>query len=236
MTPISGSLDPGLDRDSSTGTGPVPALEQVTGAVLCGGASSRMGEDKAVLDLGGRSLLAHAVACLEPLTKRVVLACGSEPRYTSLGLDVVVDSVRGDGPAVGLEAALAAADTEWLAVLACDMPRVDAALFRRLLREAHARELDICLLATERGPEPLCGVYHRRCLAPLRAALARGERRVTGFHDEQLAPHETHGRGTRLAIGTLDASTERVLNLNTPADLEHERRLRSDKLSGGGEN
>lgn len=186
-----------------------------------------MGEDKARLELAGRSLLERAIACLEPVSDRVLLACGAEPRYAWTGCDVVIDSFPGGGPLVGLEAALAAlvdTDAEWVAVLACDMPRVEAQVFAELLREAHTRELDVCMLASERGPEPLCAVYHRRCLAPLRAALARGERRVTGFHDEPVV-EEGPRTARRLAVGTMTASEDVVLNLNTPADLELERGL-----------
>jgi molybdopterin-guanine dinucleotide biosynthesis protein A len=67
-------------------------------------------------------------------------------------------------------------------VLACDMPRVSADVFRTLLARARAAGADACLVRTPAGLEPLCGVYHARCLPAVRAALARGERRMDSFH------------------------------------------------------
>jgi len=158
------------------------------GAVFCGGASLRMGRDKARLELDGQSLLEHSVRVLRELTPRVFLSCGTRDRYSELGLERVLDSTRGEGPLAGLAASLEhvhAHGGSWLLVLACDMPRADARVFRRLLERAGERGADACLLAAEENrPEPLFAVYHVRCLAAARAALGRGQRRMNAFHGE----------------------------------------------------
>lgn len=207
----------------------------LTGAVLCGGKSARMGCDKALLELSGRSLIERAVAVLEPLSSRVLLACGSSERYPDMGLPLVLDQRRNGGPLAGLEAALAATSTPWLAVLACDMPGVSPVLFEELLRHSVAGDLDVCILAGERGLEPLCGVYHKRCLAPVRAALDHGERRMISFHGYPLAglpqPRaelrvaELAERELLLALGLAEEG-RLTANLNTPEELARERELR----------
>ena len=186
-----------------------------TGVVFCGGRSRRMGVDKALLvDDAGRSLLQRACATLAPLADELMLACGPSPRYGELGLTLVLDRRQDGGPLAGLEAALECARTHWLAVLACDMPRASTATLAALLLEAERADLDACWLATPAGVEPLCAVYSRACLEPVRAALEAGERRMIAFHEYPVS-----GRALRLAGMDL-RGVDLASNLNTPADWD----------------
>ena len=193
--------------------------QDVLGVVFCGGESRRMGRDKARLVLDGATLLERATRVLVGVTPRVLLATGRAPRYTELGLDCLVDARAGAGPLAGLVMDLQRIQREGLAyacVLACDMPRVSTAVFQALLARARAEDADVCLVRTRAGLEPLCGVYHARCLLAVRAALARGERRMDSFHssvrlltlsEEELAPDCTRNLNTpeefRAAGGSL---------------------------------
>ncbi len=192
-----------------------------SGLVLCGGASRRMGADKALLALGEHTLLERAIACLAPHAAPVRLACGERERYREFGLALVCDRIAGAGPLAGLEAGLAAASESgpggYVCVLAVDMPRADAELVARLLARARADDLDACLLASAGGPEPLCAVYHTRLLPRVRAALDAGERKVTSFLAPEFGAHPA--RVAHVAAPASDAA----VNLNTPADLARER-------------
>ncbi|MDP6539980.1 MAG: molybdenum cofactor guanylyltransferase [Planctomycetota bacterium] len=213
-----------------------PARAEVCGVVLCGGASSRMGRDKATLDLGGRTLLERAVACVAGVAGETVLAVGPRRRYGELGLDCVLDAPGDVGPAAGIRSALSGVDAEWFCVLACDMPRVETRLLDGLLERARSEGLDCCFaVGREELPEPVCAIYHRRCLAPMRAALAAGRRRVLAFLD-----FPTEG-GRAVRWGTLPAAdppgsaacAERVVNLNTPEEWERERASEGEAGAGG---
>jgi molybdopterin-guanine dinucleotide biosynthesis protein A len=124
-----------------------------------------------------------------------------------------------------------AVPAEWYAVLACDMPGVQSALLQRLLQRARERELAACLLSGERGVEPLCAVYHRRCLEPMRAAREAGDLRVVAFAERPGAA------GERLRVGELPVgelgpelgAEDPTWNLNEPLDL-----ARAALRSGGG--
>jgi molybdopterin-guanine dinucleotide biosynthesis protein A len=202
------------------------ARADVCGVVLCGGASSRMGRDKATLALGGRTLLERAADCLSAVAAETVLAVGPRRRYGELGLTCVLDRQGDVGPAAGIRAALAAVDAEWFCVLACDMPRVDRSLFDALLARARRDELDCCFaVAREDLPEPVCAVYHRRCLAPMEAALAAGRRRVLAFLEFPGADGRALRSGNVPAAEPAGsaAGRERVLNLNTPEEWARER-------------
>lgn len=193
--------------------------EPVLGLVLCGGESRRMGRDKARVELGGRTLLERAFGVLEPLCDEVLLASGPAPRYLEFGRQEVLDRrPPGSGALAGIEAGLwslrGRAAQGWLLVLACDMPGVDTALLGRLLGRARAERLDLVLLESERGPEPLAGVWSAVLLESVRASLDAGEAKLTaplGF--------AAHG-GSLPRVGWERVELARVRNLNTPADLE----------------
>lgn len=182
------------------------------GVVFCGGASRRMGRDKACLVLDGEAMIQRAVRVLAATTPRVLLASGDAPRYPELGLECLVDAREGAGPLAGLEAVLARIEREGVAyacVLACDMPSVSPNVFHSLLARARSDAADLCLVRTRAGLEPLCGIYHARCLPAVRAALARGARRMDSFHG-----------GVRLV--TLDEhelGPDCARNLNTPDEF-----------------
>ena len=198
--------------------------------VVCGGASRRMGTDKAKLELEGRWLIERPLEAARAVAERVLLACGSEPRYVELGLECVLDTFRGEdgsaGPLAGLLAGLEAARTPWVVALACDLPLASADVLRRQLATAVEHELDACLLELERGTQPLVAVYRREsCSRAVRRALERGERRMVGFHAGLKV-------GSVAADRLGPAAAASALNLNTPEDfraLEAKRGL-DDKL------
>jgi molybdopterin-guanine dinucleotide biosynthesis protein A len=195
-----------------------PPREAVTGLVLCGGASARMGRDKALLEIGGRTMLQRSIDALSAVAGRVLVASGARPRAEVEGASSVLDPFPGAGPLAGLLAGLEAAHSDWLAVLACDMPRARAATLRALLGRAVEARADACLLDLERGSQPLFAVYHRACSKAVRAALERGDRRMVSFLADVRAetlPADALGPGT-----ALDAH-----NVNTPEDLARLERL-----------
>lgn len=207
-----------------------PRRSEVTAVVLCGGASRRMGTDKAKLELDGRWLIERPLAAAREVAERVLLACGDVPRYPELGLECVLDGFRDErgsvGPLAGLLAGLEAARTPWVVALACDLPLARADVLASLLATARTQQLDACLLELERGTQPLLAAYRREsCSQAVRKALERGERRMVGFH-EGLAVGSVAAE--RLGPAALAAG----VNLNTPEEwraLERSGRL-DDKL------
>lgn len=142
----------------------------VTGVVLAGGRSRRFGEaDKALAKLDGTALVGHVVRALAGVVSRVVVNCRPDQRepfgaaIAEAGVDATVefalDEEPDEGPLAGLRTALAAVETPYAAVLACDMPLVTAETLATLC--ARARDTgETVVPRTDGGFEPTCAVYH----------------------------------------------------------------------------
>jgi molybdopterin-guanine dinucleotide biosynthesis protein A len=173
----------------------MPLFPNVEAFLLVGGKSSRMGRDKALLEINGAPLVRRAADILAPLASKITLLTSAplpaEPtdtnRYSSLGLPMQIDRWPNTGPLGGIATALAAAQNPWCLVLACDMPFITKEWLEFLLDRIAGLECntdispqtDVIIAETKRGQEPLCAVYRSECAPTLAAALENGVRKVT---------------------------------------------------------
>jgi molybdopterin-guanine dinucleotide biosynthesis protein A len=150
-----------------------------SGAVLTGGSSTRMGSDKALLEVVGRPLALTAAAALEAAGAAEVLAVGGDlGALRALGLDARADDHPGEGPLGGILTALRLAAHDPVVVLACDMPEVDAAAVSALV-DALVRHPDAQVAAADDGRvQGLTAAYRRAAAAVLADRFAAGERAV----------------------------------------------------------
>ena len=183
-----------------------PTLRRA-GFVLAGGRSTRMGRDKALLRLGGTTLV-------ERIARQVLQAAGSvtllgpPERYAGLGFPVVADLLEDRGPLGGLYTALQRREADWNLLVACDLPHVTAPLLTELLDAAERSGKAALVPSTERGLEPLCAVYHRRLLPEVTRAL---EHNVLKMHDFVSS----------IGAAVWPAPDRSVFdNVNTPSDWE----------------
>jgi molybdopterin-guanine dinucleotide biosynthesis protein A len=181
------------------------------GFAVAGGASRRMGRDKALLPWGESDLLGHALARLGKVVPEVRILAGSARRYADRGVAVDLDPVPGAGPLGGLQAALEAAGGRPALLLAVDLPLVPAGLLRHLV--ALAAGWDAVVPVSPGGPEPLCAVYGAACLPAVRRRVASGELKMTSFWPEvrvhELGPPE---------IAPFGEPGRVFCNVNDPAD------------------
>jgi molybdopterin-guanine dinucleotide biosynthesis protein A len=203
----------------------VKRYRQVAGFILAGGASSRMGRDKGLLDFGGVPLIVHTARLIEPLVAEVTVV-GSPRRYAKLGLHVIADDVQlknsrdssGSGPLAGIATALGATRSPWNLILACDLPYLSAEWIDWLLSRALRSRGEAVVPRTERGIEPLAAVYHCGCGTQIAAALARGVRKVSDVVEElrveHVYPREWRGNDPRGLV---------LKNMNAPGDYEEAR-------------
>ncbi len=188
-----------------------PSGAGLTGVVLCGGRSSRMGVDKATIRFEGTTLLARAVARLDEVCHPVLIAPGGTPARIT-GRPWIVDAVPDAGPLGGVVAALRTSPHRLMAVVAVDLPWMNPQLIRMLADLIGDHDAAVC--EARGGVEPLHAVYAISILAAAEAALAGPDRSLRGLISTANALHvpESEWRGAGI-------SERFALNINTPEDL-----------------
>jgi molybdopterin-guanine dinucleotide biosynthesis protein len=187
----------------------------VTGVLLAGGKSRRMGRDKACLQVGGRALFERTLALLQRYFPSVIIA-GDRPDLARDGLAAVPDIYPGSALG-GLHTGLQAAKTDWIFAAPCDMPYPDPRIVELLLH--HRTGVDAVIPCTPQGVEPVFALYHKNCLPEMERLLRRQQYRILNFYQ-------------RIRIRYLEEAElprgwqQGMLNINTPAEL-------ADMLNGG---
>ncbi|HKO03620.1 MAG TPA: molybdenum cofactor guanylyltransferase [Candidatus Acidoferrales bacterium] len=195
----------------------LPQNAACSGFVLAGGHSSRMGKEKALLEINGTPLVVRAARLLEPLCSGVTIV-GPQELYQHFGFAALADERPNLGPLGGILTALGHTEAPWILITACDLPYLTADWLRYLIGRAASSQARVVLPESDSGPEPLCAVYHRDAAAAIRSEIARGERKVTralgSLPIERLLPAE---------IRPFDPRGLLFHNLNTPEDYERAR-------------
>lgn len=189
--------------------------DQVTAIVLAGGESTRMGQDKALLDLGSGTMLAHVCLVAQECTAQTYvispwiekyqnfLPHGCQPIKEQLVLNAPSNT-----PLIAFAQGLELVKTEWVLLLACDLPHLSSSQVKQwlfALTTVFPTEI-ACLPGGAKGWEPLCGFYRRNCLSALEQYIGEGGRSFQSW----LAQH---------AVRKLVVSDRRCLfNCNTPQD------------------
>ena len=186
-------------------------LAGVTGVILAGGRSSRMGSNKALLPYRGGRFIEAIHRLLGELFDEVLLVTNTPEQYAFLPCRKVADLYPGVGALAGLHAGLHHSRTSHIFAVACDMPYLNGDLIRRL---ASRRGLaDVVIPEGDKGPEPLHAIYGKGCLGPMQRALADERRRIVSFFPEVRVCNIP-----RSAVAELDPGFDSFKNINTPSD------------------
>src|SRR5712692_5463876 len=133
----------------------------VEGFILVGGRSSRMGTDKSRLQFGGRTSVERIAAELRSITPRISLV-GQGPAHSDPDLKMVPDTHEHWGALGGIHAALSAGVSDWVLIVACDLPFVTRDLCSRLRTLSQQESPDAVVPIQPDGrPQPLCALYRR---------------------------------------------------------------------------
>src|SRR5579884_1509529 len=200
----------------------------VTGVLLAGGQSKRMGQDKRFLELDGESLVARAVRLYRTLFDDIVIVVAKDPeRFLTLGTRVVTDVVPDCGSLGGLYTGLASAHYPRIFAAACDMPFLNPVVVRAVTE--FEIESDVVMVRLVTGLQPTHGVYRSTCLPHMKAMIDARDLTIqnlltrSGLH-VTIVPEER--------IRPLDPQLLSFLNVNTPSDLEFARKLIAERAGG----
>lgn len=193
-----------------------PYRSDVSLALLAGGLSTRMGEDKAFALLNDGTLLECMRDRLAPLFPHVFVVTRDPSRFHDLGLPVVNDALPETGSAVGVYSAVLASPTERVICVACDMPFLTPRLLWALSDKSEG--FDVYVPRHGGYLQPLCAVYGKGTLDAYREFIASGGRRIFDIYSDLNTGYLDMDDGTYGDPGRL------FFNVNTPAELEAARK------------
>jgi len=183
----------------------------VSAAIMAGGRSKRMGQDKAWIELDGEPLITRVATVLAQVADEVIVVA-NERRYASLGLRVVKDRYPEGGALGGIATGVAAATHDTVLVAACDMPFLSVEVWRLLL--GHAGEADVVIPRIGGEYETLHALYTKACVPHMVRALAENRLRVVAFFDQVRVQAIEEGE-----LRAVDPTLRAFTNVNTPEEL-----------------
>ncbi len=195
----------------------------ITGFVLAGGRSARLGQDKTQLPWAKGTLLDHAVARLAQICPQIWVcvrrsSASQTPPAGAFGC--IPDAAEDAGPLAGIVAALEHTTTDWNLLFAVDMPFVPVSVLTELAARAESSSHDYVLAIGDGRPQPLCGLYHRRLASGLRRSLEQGTLKVmAALRQAGGAPELFHPQAD------IPGAAQWWRNINTAADWREAQRL-----------
>lgn len=187
--------------------------DHITGIILCGGKSVRMGKNKALLELGGRRVIDRVIGVMGKLFPTLFLVTNTPDAYAFTGIETVQDAIPEGGSLVGLYTGLRHATTAKAFVVACDMPFLNEALIRRMV-EAAADDAAIIPRSPD-GLQPLHALYSTACAPTLAKVVESGEKRIQKACE--ALPVREFGWDE---IKPVDPEGHSFMNVNTPEEWE----------------
>ena len=187
----------------------------LTVCIQAGGASSRMGEDKALKLFLGRSLIQRVVDRFAPIADELIVTTNRPDEYAFLKLRLIPDLKPGRGALGGLYTAIASAAHPIVAVVACDMPFVSAELIQLSVKIMENENVDVVIAKNDEGYEPLHAVYRREtCLPAIESAINADQWRVVSW-----LPQVNARALTADEIKSSDPDGIAFWNVNTPEEF-----------------
>jgi molybdopterin-guanine dinucleotide biosynthesis protein A len=197
----------------------------MTSIILAGGKSSRLGESKALQVIGGKSLIQWVVDRLAILSTEIIIATAhgeTIPCSSTVRIKTVADIYPGKGPLVGVYSGLIASSGSRAIAVGCDTPFLSVSLLKYMTQIRPT--FDVVVPRVKKKVEPLCAVYSKSCLAPIRGLLERNELSITKLFDMVKVRYiEEH------KINNFDPEHLSFFNINSQDDLEGARKLAAEK-------
>lgn len=189
-------------------------INNISGIILAGGKSSRMGKDKSFILLGGKPLIEIIIAKFTALFKKVIIITNNPGAYRKYGLETREDVIKERGPLGGIHTALLFSKNVYNAVVACDMPLVNTNFVEYM---AGLKKGYDCVIPQWQGRlEPLCGIYSKTCAPTIGAQLKDSPLKVREIFKRVKTRFVPEAK-----IRLFDPQGESFLNINTKKDLKH---------------
>lgn len=150
--------------------------EKITGIILAGGKSLRMGVDKAFIQFKNKILIEHILDVSKNIFQEILISANDE-KYLQFGLPLIPDIIPNHGPIGGIYSCLEASSNNFNIVLSCDTPFISEELICFIIENIEKKQ--IVVPATENNLyEPLCAFYHKNTGPILREFIDRDNNRI----------------------------------------------------------
>ncbi len=150
--------------------------KNITGIILAGGKSSRMGSDKALLLYKGKVFLSHVINAIKPLVDDIIIVSNDE-RHSQFNYRRISDTIIDAGPLAGIHAGLTDSNTENNLVLSCDVPLIQTSILEFILSH-NENQTDVIQIEEKGRKHPLIALYKKSTTAHINQALIQGERKL----------------------------------------------------------
>lgn len=202
------------------------ALPPFSGVVLAGGASRRMGHNKAFLELGGRPLIEIVLERVWVVAVEVIVVTNTPQRYAHLAARLVSDIYPGVGVLGGMHGGLMAATCDHALIVGCDMPFLNPSLLAYLA--SLAPHYDVVVPWVDSLLEPLHAIYSRSCLPLIETEIGAGRWQAFSFYPRARVRYVK-----RDEIAHFDPELLSLRNINTPEDWQEVEREFAVRLTTG---
>jgi molybdopterin-guanine dinucleotide biosynthesis protein A len=185
----------------------------MTGVILSGGKSTRMGTDKAFLEIEGKRLIDRITLMFRDIFREVILVTNTPLDYLDQDCIITSDIFKNKGALGGIYTGLFYASHDHVFVSACDMPFLNRSFIEHMI--GCADRYDIVVPEPPDGLQPLHAIYSKKCLNPIKKLMDTGNLKITGFYKglrTMVIPEED--------IKTFDPKRKMFMNINTREDLE----------------
>lgn len=185
-------------------------LNDMTGYILAGGKSSRMGMDKGLMQLNGQPIIKYVITQLQPVVHKLVIV-SSNPEYKKFGIEVIADPIKERGPAGGIYTALNHSDSAINFIVSCDMPFITTAGMQYIVQQQ--AQSQIILPMHGQKTEPLFGIYVKSCLVKWLALIEQGTFKL----QDMVVQFDLK----KIQVDNNNLFTDHFfMNINTKTDLE----------------
>lgn len=151
----------------------------ITGIILAGGKSSRMGRDKSLLQIADKTLIEHVVDAIRDFVKEIIIVTNEEEKYSFLdNVSFVPDIEKNQGPLIGLISGISSINTDWCFVTSCDMPLIDGGIINYLWQHRYGY---IVTPSSIGGFEPMVSIYSKNVLPYAFDFILENKKSINGF-------------------------------------------------------
>jgi molybdopterin-guanine dinucleotide biosynthesis protein A len=183
-----------------------------TGIILSGGKSSRMGENKAFIEIEGTPIIYRIHSLFEKLFKEIIIVTDQIGRFSNINAKIYSDLFPNKGVLAGIYTGLFFSNFQYAFCAACDMPFLKESVIRFLMKKTGGYE--VVVPKTKDGLQPLHAIYSKNCLEPIKKIIEQNKFKIL-----DLYPMVRVKIIMEREFSDLDPMNESFININTPGDL-----------------